>query len=143
MQDRSFWLTVVVVGVVAALLMSVTKWAQYSYLLRDWSVEFYLLISGAPLLLAGLLFGRWLGRSRRERQPKPANSPLSQREFEVLAEVARGHSNQEVADQLHVSLNTVKTHLQSIYGKLDVKRRTQAIEKARHLGLLKQDHSIG
>ena len=116
--------------------MTVTQWAQYSYLLRDWSVEFYLLISGAPLLLAGLLFGGWMGKSRRKPPPNPANSPLSQRELDVLAEVARGHSNQGVADQLHVSLNTVKTHLQSIYGKLDVKRRTQAVDKARQLGLL-------
>lgn len=135
MQDRKFWLTIGVVGMASALLASLLQWAQYAYLLRDWSVELYLLMSGGAMLVAGLLLGRWLGKARRKR-PRPVQSLLSHRELDVLAEVARGHSNQEVADQLHVSLNTVKTHLQSIYGKLNVKRRTQAIERARQMGIM-------
>ena len=50
--------------------------------------------------------------------------------------MAEGLSNQQVADRLFVSLSTIKTHLQSIYGKLDVQRRTQAVQRARRLGLL-------
>jgi len=61
---------------------------------------------------------------------------LSKRELEVLQLLAAGYSNQEMADRLFVSLNTIKTHLNKIYIKLDVKRRTQAVSKARELNIL-------
>ncbi len=61
---------------------------------------------------------------------------LSSRELEVLNLISKGYSNQEIADQLFVSLNTVKTHVSNIYLKLEVTRRTQAISKATELGLL-------
>ena len=61
---------------------------------------------------------------------------LSTRELDVLREIADGLSNQEIADKLFVSLNTVKTHIANIYSKLGVKRRTQAISKAKSLGLI-------
>jgi ATP/maltotriose-dependent transcriptional regulator MalT len=56
--------------------------------------------------------------------------------MEVLQNIAQGHSNQEIADRLFVSLNTVKSHTNNIYSKLNVRRRTQAIEKARKLNLI-------
>jgi len=61
---------------------------------------------------------------------------LSKRELEILSLLARGHSNQEIAAKLFVSLSTVKTHNQNLFVKLDVKRRTQAIEKAKRLNLI-------
>lgn len=61
---------------------------------------------------------------------------LSQRELEVLQLMAKGYSNLEISEQLFISLSTVKTHCSSIYIKLDVKRRTGAVERARSLGLL-------
>ena len=61
---------------------------------------------------------------------------LSKRELEILDLMAQGHSNQEIASQLFVSLSTVKTHNQNLFEKLDVKRRTQAIEKAKRLNLI-------
>lgn len=63
-------------------------------------------------------------------------SELSKRELEVLQLMAAGLSNQEIADQLFVSLNTVKTHISKVLEKLDVKRRTQAVDKARQLRLI-------
>jgi LuxR family maltose regulon positive regulatory protein len=54
----------------------------------------------------------------------------------VLELIAQGHSNQAIADQLHISLHTVKTHARRINAKLEVKSRTQAIVRARELGLL-------
>lgn len=62
--------------------------------------------------------------------------PLSPRELEVLELVSLGYTNQALAQQLHISLATVKTHTRNIYSKLDVKNRTQAVQQARHLGLL-------
>lgn len=62
--------------------------------------------------------------------------PISEREFGVLELIAMGLSNQDIADKLHISLHTVKTHARRINAKLGVKSRTQAIVKARELGLL-------
>jgi len=62
--------------------------------------------------------------------------PLSERELEVLALLAAGKSNREIARELFVALSTVKTHVKNIYGKLDVRNRTQAVSRARALGLL-------
>ncbi len=62
---------------------------------------------------------------------------LSQREIEVLGLMADGASNQEIADALFISLNTIKTHTSRLFEKLDVKRRTQAIEKAKRLNIIR------
>jgi LuxR family maltose regulon positive regulatory protein len=62
--------------------------------------------------------------------------PLSQRELEVLHLVALGRTNQEIARQLIVAQGTVKAHTASIYRKLDVANRTEAVARARQLGIL-------
>ncbi|MES0361799.1 MAG: LuxR C-terminal-related transcriptional regulator, partial [Anaerolineales bacterium] len=62
--------------------------------------------------------------------------PLSEREVEVLELIAEGYSNQEIATRLHISLSTVKGHTSNIYGKLSVNKRTQAVARAKELGIL-------
>jgi DNA-binding NarL/FixJ family response regulator len=64
------------------------------------------------------------------------SEPLTERELEVLALVAEGASNQEIARKLVVSLATVKTHINHIFGKLDAESRVQVVARARKLGLL-------
>lgn len=61
---------------------------------------------------------------------------LSSREMEVLCLIAGGHTNQEIAAQLHVTINTVKTHVQSLFGKLGIASRTQAVRRAQEMGIL-------
>lgn len=61
---------------------------------------------------------------------------ISKRELDVLGLISQGHSNEEIASKLFVSLSTVKTHNQNLFIKLDVKRRTQAIEKAKRLNII-------
>lgn len=61
---------------------------------------------------------------------------LSKREVEVLQLMAKGLSNQEIAENLFVSLSTVKTHNNNLFDKMGVRRRTQAIEKARHMRII-------
>ena len=65
--------------------------------------------------------------------------PLSLREIEILSRIADGRTNQEIAEKLVISLYTVKTHAGNIYGKLGVKNRTEAVAKARFLGILPRD----
>ncbi|WP_338478455.1 LuxR C-terminal-related transcriptional regulator [Pseudomonas trivialis] len=65
-----------------------------------------------------------------------ADNPLSQRELEVLRLIALGNSNLQIADRLFISLHTVKTHARRIHSKLGVERRTQAVAKAKTLGLM-------
>jgi ATP/maltotriose-dependent transcriptional regulator MalT len=61
---------------------------------------------------------------------------ISSRELEVLQLMATGLTNQEIASQLFVSLNTIKTHTSNLFMKMDVKRRTQAVDKARKMGII-------
>ncbi len=68
--------------------------------------------------------------------PQPLIEPLSDRELEVLRLIVEGYSNQEIANRLVVALSTVKTHINNLYGKLGVQSRTQAVARARALGLL-------
>ena len=69
-------------------------------------------------------------------QSVPLIEPLSERELEVLALIAQGLTNREIAQKLHLSLSTVKVHTYNTYSKLDVHSRTQAVARARVLGLL-------
>ena len=62
--------------------------------------------------------------------------PLSQRELEVLQLIAKGLSNEEISERLFLALSTVKGHNRIIFDKLQVQRRTEAVARARELGLL-------
>jgi len=65
-----------------------------------------------------------------------AKTEISARELEVLQLMAKGFSNQEIANMLFVSVSTIKTHISNLFFKLEASRRTQAVEKAKNLGLI-------
>jgi DNA-binding CsgD family transcriptional regulator len=132
-----------------AVLVFLLKWLEYSFLVRDLSLEFY--IGLIAILFTAL--GSWLAVRLTRRKvitvTVPATAPafqlnpdllqqtgISKREHEVLELMAQGLSNQEIADKLFLSPNTVKTHLSNLFIKLDVKRRTQAIQKAKERQLI-------
>jgi LuxR family maltose regulon positive regulatory protein len=78
-------------------------------------------------------------RSAPEETGKKASllsEPLSEREEEILRYIESGLTNREIADRCYIALSTVKTHINNIYGKLDVRNRTQALARARELSLL-------
>ena len=135
-----FWSHIAAYAVVIAILLTLTQLARYSMVLRGWPQEMMLLAAGIPLLIVGILLGiRWRRRDPEasvDKAPAPLESPLTARETSVLQLVAEGLSNQEIAERDCVSVSTVKTHLRNAFSKLDVKRRTQAVDKARRLGLL-------
>jgi LuxR family maltose regulon positive regulatory protein len=67
---------------------------------------------------------------------QPLVEPLSQRELEVLGLIAAGLTNREIAERLFIAMGTVKRHINNIYGKLQVRHRTEAVARARELGLV-------
>jgi LuxR family maltose regulon positive regulatory protein len=98
--------------------------------------------SGARSILPGYTakllaaFGRQPPVSRSDRIPQPLVEPLSPRELEVLRLMAQGLSNQEIGERLFLALDTVKGHNRRIFDKLQVQRRTEAVARARELGLV-------
>jgi DNA-binding NarL/FixJ family response regulator len=118
------------------------QWLQYRFLIRAHSIEVYV----ALIALAFLCLGVWVGARLFRRTPEAAFEPntrvqktlgISARELEVLELLAAGRSNKEIATRLDVSPNTVKTHVAKLYDKLEVRRRTEAILRARELGMIR------
>lgn len=90
-----------------------------------------------PAYVNRLLAASRAGESPRQARPsQPLVDPLSERELEVLQLLAQGLSNQQIGDRLYLALSTVKGHNRNIFAKLQVARRTEAIARARDLGIL-------
>lgn len=132
-------------GLGLGVLLAALQAVQYRLLVLDHSLEIYI---GLVAVLFTVL-GIWAGRRWSKKTPgapemtTEANLEqvleklhITPREFEVLQWIAQGLSNQEIAAQMFVSLNTVKTHTANLFSKLEVQRRTQAVQKAQELGLL-------
>lgn len=135
------------IALYAALLAAGTlalQWLDYQRLVRSSPLAIYDGLLATGFLALGLWLGmRLLGRrtppneSGVEGNPRAAEAlGITPRELEVLREIAAGHSNKEIAVRLHVSPNTVKTHVARLLDKLEARRRTDALRKARELGLV-------
>jgi DNA-binding CsgD family transcriptional regulator len=133
--------TVILYALALALGAAALESLEYRYVTRAFSTEIYIALIAAGFVGLGLWAGRRL-------TPAPAAGPferneaairslgLTPRECEILELLASGRSNKELARILGISPNTVKTHLASLYGKLEVQKRVQAIEKGRWLALI-------
>lgn len=134
-------------GAILGGAIALLKLVEYRFMILDHAVEIY----GGIVALLFTAVGIWVGGklTRRSTTETPLNGNafqfseknleklgLSKRELEVLELIAQGLSNQEIADKLFVSINTVKTHSSNLFIKLDVKRRTEAIQKARSFQLI-------
>ena len=145
---------IILYGAALAALVFLLKWIEWRFIVLDHAIEIY---SGAiAILFTGL--GIWVALKlakpkistvivEKEVYITPADVPdinqkemtrlgLSPREMEVLQLMAAGLSNQEIADRLYVSLNTIKTHSAKIFEKMDVRRRTQAVDMAKRLKII-------
>ncbi len=137
--------TIILYGLALALLLFLLQLLQFGFIVRDLSLEFYLGIVAVVFTSVGI----WVGLKFTQRKTKVVIQTafsfndlecnrlgISKRELEVLRLMAKGLSNQEIADKLFVSVNTIKTHSSNVFVKLDVKRRTQAIQRSKELMLI-------
>jgi DNA-binding CsgD family transcriptional regulator len=141
MLRRSTWITVLAYGALLAAGTWALQWLDYQRLARVQSLEVYLFLVALGFLVLGVVIGvRVLApRPPPDFDGNPRGQQalgISDRELEVLREIAAGHSNKEIARRLDVSPNTVKTHVARLFEKLGASRRTEAIRRARELGLL-------
>ncbi len=145
---------IILYGASLAAALFLLKWLELRFIVIDYAIEIYM---GAVALIFTVL-GIWLAVKLIkpkietvivEKEVYINASPnfelneavlfelnLSKREMEVLELMSAGMSNLEIAGKLFVSLNTIKTHSSNLFEKLEVKRRTQAIEKAKRLNLI-------
>jgi DNA-binding CsgD family transcriptional regulator len=133
---------VILYGILLAAGTFVLEWLDFRRLAHTYPTELYIGLIAVAFLGLGVYIGiRVLGgRSRPaafDGNPKAqASLGISGRELQVLQELAAGRSNKEIAAKLAVSGNTVKTHTARLFEKLGARRRTDAINRARELGIL-------
>lgn len=136
------WKQVALYGALLAAGTFALQWLDYRQLARVHSGGVYVALIAAGFLVLGLVIGaRVLGGHRApvafDGNPRAvAALGISPRELAVLHEIAAGHSNKQIAARLDVSPNTVKTHVARLFDKLGARRRTEALRKARELGLV-------
>ncbi|NBW10738.1 MAG: DNA-binding response regulator [Caulobacteraceae bacterium] len=134
------WKRVVLYGVLLAAGAGALQWLDYERLAHTRTGDIYV----GLIALGFLALGLFLGRRLFATPPVPfdgnpqaqAALGISPRELTVLHELAAGKSNKEIAIGLAISPETVKTHLARLYERLGAKRRTDAVNRARELGLL-------
>lgn len=135
------WRPILTYGLALGLGATLLGWLEYRYATRIYSPEIYVALIAAGFVALGI----WVGRSLTPAAPAGdfirneaaiRSLGLSPRECEILALLASGQSNKEMARALAISPNTIKTHVARVYEKLEVARRVQAIEKARWLRLI-------
>lgn len=131
-------------GAAFAVLLIILKTIEYRFLVKSFTIDVYM---GAIALVFTVL-GIWLSKKISPKNSRflqisnrvegDASGLLSERELEVLKHIADGKSNLEIAASLYISIHTVKTHITNIFEKLQVRRRTQAVLRARELGLIQE-----
>jgi len=143
---------VLIYGIIGGVLVTLLQWTQYRFLVVEHSVEIYGALIAATFAILGIWLGLKLTRPKEKivikEVPGPSAQPfvldekkredlgITRRELDILELIARGLSNREIAEQLFVSENTVKTHSSRVFDKLGARRRTQAVQLGKEFGLL-------
>lgn len=137
------WRIVLVYGAALAAAALALKLIEFQLLARTHPAQLYVGLVAAGFMALGVWVGVRLMPRRSPAGEFTLNDraleslAISGRELEVLQLLAAGRSNKEIANQLGISPNTVKTHVAKLFEKLEVRRRTEAILRARELGMLR------
>jgi DNA-binding CsgD family transcriptional regulator len=149
---RQTLIHILIYGLCGGILIVALRLIEFRFMIVEHSFEIY----GGLIAALFAAIGIWLGLKLTKKQevlivkevPVPATVPFSinehrlkdlgitKRELEILELIAQGMSNREIAEKLFVSENTVKTHSSRLFDKLSAKRRTQAVQIAKEIGLL-------
>ena len=145
---------IILYGISLALLLFLLRWLELRFIIFQHSFEIYIGFIAIIFTVLGIWLALKLSKPKIEtvviekevyldrNEEFVLNTSLifqlelSRREMEILGLLAQGYSNQEIATKLFISLSTAKTHIQNLFEKLDVKRRMQAVEKAKRLKLI-------
>jgi two-component system, NarL family, response regulator LiaR len=143
---------ILIYGVVGGILIAALKLMEYRFLVIERSIEIYAAIVAAVFAILGIWLGLKLTKTKEKviirEVPVAVGGPfvlneaklnelgVTPRELEILDLIAKGLSNREIAEKLFVSENTVKTHSSRLFDKLSARRRTQAVQIAKELGLI-------
>ncbi|MBY0492740.1 MAG: LuxR C-terminal-related transcriptional regulator [Cyanobacteria bacterium] len=146
------WKHVLLYGLVGGVLIAGLKAIEYRWLIVEHSFEIYGGIVAVTFAVVGIWLGKRLTTARHtvevrevlvpapaefvRDEAKVASLGITPRELEVLELIAQGLSNNEIADRVFVSENTVKTHSSRVFDKLGAKRRTQAVQIGKDLRLI-------
>jgi DNA-binding CsgD family transcriptional regulator len=148
--------TILLYGVLGGVLIVVLNTIEYRYLIVRNSVEIYGALVALVFTAAGIWLGLRLTRAREKVVIREVEIPIvvdpsvsfepnqqsldrlgiTSRELEIIALIAEGMSNREIAEKLFVSENTVKTHSGRLFEKLNARRRTQAVLLAQKAGII-------
>jgi DNA-binding CsgD family transcriptional regulator len=143
---------ILIYGLCGGILIVVLRMIEFRFLVVEHSIEIYGGLIAAFFASVGIWLGLKLTKKKEvlivKEVPVPAIGPfavneqrlkdlgITKRELEILELIAQGMSNREIAEKLFVSENTVKTHSSRLFDKLSAKRRTQAVQIAKELGLI-------
>jgi DNA-binding CsgD family transcriptional regulator len=142
---------ILIYGLCGGLLIAALKLIEYRFLVVEHSIEIYGGLVAAIFAAVGIWLGLKLTKKKETvvvREVPVAAQPFSvnetrlrelgitRREHEILELIAAGLSNREIAEKIFVSENTVKTHSSRLFDKLSAKRRTQAVQIGKELGLI-------
>src|SRR5688572_24340475 len=130
-------------GILIASLLILFKLARFSYMDSSPGPEIWIAVISLVFFGIGIFISRkYLPKIKKEIVQKEIDLVqvdklgLSKREYEILQLINDGLSNQQIADKLFLSENTVKKHISNLFIKLDVQRRTEAIKKAKELNII-------
>lgn len=139
-------------GVLLAVFVFLLKWIQWKFLIAENSIELYIGLVSVFFTALGIWIAQQLNKPKVEYkivekevlvyatdtidQQALEKLNLSSREYEMLQLIAKGMSNGEISEHIFLSISTVKTHISNLFLKLEVKSRTQAIEKAKRLRII-------
>jgi NarL family two-component system response regulator LiaR len=147
---------VILYSLALAVLLFLLKWLELKFVIYDHAFETYAGVIAILFTILGIWLARKLSKPKVTIETVVVEKPvylnpdaefvlnekelailgMSKRELEVLQLMAEGLSNEEIGKRLFVSLNTIKTHSSNIFEKMEVQRRTQAVEKGKRLGLI-------
>lgn len=135
--------TILIFSALIIALLVLFQLSQYSVAFGNWKIEFVIAIIAIVFFFIGVYMNK---KSLQKDTPKVSTAAIdeqkitalgiSKREYEILGKIHEGLSNKEIAEQLFVSESTVKTHVSNLFVKLDAKRRTQAIQKAKEYQII-------